>query len=485
MCERQRYAEAQKLIERLPEQSPFVNAQSGMIVDVMLRTKNTADALKVAEKAVADNPKDYLKLLSLAQVYWALHLKTADRDMREKAEKSLREAVSIADKNPQTWTMLVVFLSQTDRREEAKKVIGQAASKLPIDKNRLAYAYCHEVVGDLKEAEQLYNASLKEAPNDVAALQAAAGFFLRAGKSEEAKPHLERITNLSQQFPEEAAKARQLLIIALFSEPGDYKGKLERLEKKLGFQFNRSAERASTESPDDKRIRALLLAAQGRRRDREEAVRTLDEISQLQPLTAGDQFNQAILNLSLGDTRSVRTLMQTVVEQREMDNPRYLAFYAQFLLDLKNPDEAQIWISKLEKVQPEAVRTFELKARLLHAQGKSLAAVDLLTSYAAKNKDAPLLPIAILLEQIGRTTGDYKPAELMYEEAVEQIKKPESLSSPRWFLQSHQTRAGGSGTVRPAACHLSFRSGNDHGVTDSLREPRRPDRSATCRGLAE
>ncbi len=429
--DRQSHGDAEKALQvigKLPEQAPLVNQLSDVVVVLSLQTKDNATALKVAKKAVADNPKDYRKHLFLGQAYWALgHLK--------EAENALRAALAVADTNPQTLTILVVFLARPDsdpehgRIKDAETEITKAKSKLPVDKNRLAYAYCYEVVGDLKEAEQLLNAALKEAPNDVTVLQTAAGFFLRTGKNEEAKRCFKSLTQQNQQFPEEAAKARQLLAFVLVSEAGDYEQKRQHLAE-LGF-LNPSAEKVASESPDDKRVRAVLQAAQGRRSDREEAARTLEEISKLQPLATSDLFNLAILYQSLGDKGKVNSLMQTLLS-KEADNPRYVAFYAQFLLAQEDLDQAQLWVSRLEKQQPEAGRTYELTARLLHAQGKNGAAVDLLTKYAEK-KDAPLLPIAVLLEQIGHTTGDnrpaermYEPAERMYEKVVEKAKKPEA-----------------------------------------------------------
>ena len=107
-------------------------------------------------------------------------------------------------------------------------------------------------------------------------------------------------------------------------------------------------------------FRAFILAGQGRRKDREAAVRILEDISKLQPLAANDQFVLAQLYQSLNDKVKSRTLLRTVLG-REGDNTRYVAYFVRVLLADKEPDEAKTWVAHLEKLQPKAGRTVELK----------------------------------------------------------------------------------------------------------------------------
>src|SRR5581483_4453844 len=82
LYERQRYDDAYQIIRKLPEQAPLLQRFSQVVIDLSLRTKDTGNALRLAEKAVHDNPTDYRNHLALGRVYWAL-------DKQGQAEESL------------------------------------------------------------------------------------------------------------------------------------------------------------------------------------------------------------------------------------------------------------------------------------------------------------------------------------------------------------------------------------------------------------
>jgi cellulose synthase operon protein C len=421
--ERHRDPEAYEVIRKLPEQTPLLKQLSNVIVDLSLNSKDTAAAEKLARQTVADNPGDYRAHLSLAHVHWA-------RNDYQETEISLRQAVKLAKNKPEPWTALIVFLEKTGKREKAEEAFREARGNLPETENRLTYAYCYEVVGQPKQAEDLYRAALKSSPRDLDTLRAAAGFFLRGGQTAEAKRHLENII-LLRQSSEETASAKRLLALVLLSEATPYHEK-HKLLADLGL-LEQNPDNQTVESPDDKRMRALVLASQGRRRDRVEAIRILEEVNQLQPLTASDQFFLAQLYQNLGNKAKVQTLLQTLLSN-EGDNPQYVAYFARILLARNEPEEADTWVAKLEKLQPKAWQTVELKARLLHAQGKNTDAISLAVKFA-EEKDAPLVAIANLLEQI--EDKPKKAAEQMHKKLIDKVdkdKKPDASLLLAGFL---------------------------------------------------
>jgi cellulose synthase operon protein C len=200
----------------------------------------------------------------------------------------------------------------------------------------------------------------------------------------------------------------------------------------MGF-LDENSETKASETPDDKRTRAVLRYSQKRRQDRFEAIRIMESIGQLQPLTVNDQFVLAQMYDSVGDLAKVRSLMQDVLNKQD-DIPQYLAFYIRFLLAQKDPLNAKRWVDRLSDLQPKAGQTYELKARLLHAQEKTAEAVALLTAYA-EEKDAPLLGIARLLEQL--EDAQKNTAKRMYERLVDKAdkdRKPDALLALAGFL---------------------------------------------------
>ena len=410
--QRQRYAEAYQVIQKLPEQTPLLQQMSDVVIDLSLRSKDFSRALDLALKAVRDNPNDYHTHLSLGEVYGAL-------GDQVKAEDAIRTALKMpnADKVPDTWATLVLFLARSPgRKEEALKTIQQAQEKLPVGKNRLAYAQCYEAVGDLNRAKELYDEALKAGPVDAALLRAVAGFALRTGKPKEAEALLKQLVGMKKQAPEEAAAAWRMLGLVLAGDASDYEQKYKLLAE-LGY-LDRPLDN-SFEAPDDKRTRAIILAAQGRRRNREEAIRVLEEIGKAQPLTNDDQFLLAQLYNSLGNTGKAHELLRSVLSKTD-DNPQFLAYFVRVLLVRGEAGEAGTWLARLEKLQPKAWQTVELEARVLQATGEKARALAVLVKHADEEKDAPLYRIARQLEEMGE-----KPAaKKMFGRLVEKSHEP-------------------------------------------------------------
>jgi tetratricopeptide (TPR) repeat protein len=327
-----------------------------------------------------------------------------------------------------------MVLVQTKQVDKAKAEIELAKNKLPVAKNRLMYAQCYTAVGDVKTAGELYEAALKEADSDPATLRAAAAFELANSKREDAKGHLKKLMTLKDKAPEDAVAAWRLLGFVLASDTGDFDQKQQLLKE---WESSRPA-RIGPETADDKRSRAVVLVVKGgRRQDRENAIGIIEGIRDLQSLTPADYFLLAQLHESLGQQlrdpsghkeKALHLLREEVVG-KEPDNPQYREALARMLLARGYSDLASAQLDELKKLQgnPKTgpLGTVELEARILHAQRKTEQAEQLLEKYADQ-KDAPLLAIAALLEQI--ESNSMKPlAGKIYTKWVEQnTAKPEA-----------------------------------------------------------
>jgi tetratricopeptide (TPR) repeat protein len=109
--------------------------------------------------------------------------------------------------------------------------------------------------------------------------------------------------------------------------------------------------------------------------------------------------------------------------------PTYLAYFARALLRHHEVNEAQILLSQLEQLQPEAPATIEIKARVLAAQKRGEDAAALLTTYV-EGKDALVGPIATLLEGLGQA----KAAEALYRRVATLPGHPENVLALAAFL---------------------------------------------------
>src|SRR5205085_997908 len=92
----------------------------------------------------------------------------------DEAEKSLRRAVELAPRQPETWINLVRHLISVGQIQAAQTEIENAAKALPANKMELAVAQCCELLGYRKEAADHYHAAVEKQPTSAAAHRAAA-----------------------------------------------------------------------------------------------------------------------------------------------------------------------------------------------------------------------------------------------------------------------------------------------------------------------
>jgi tetratricopeptide (TPR) repeat protein len=87
------------------------------------------------------------------------------------------------------------------------------------------------------------------------------------------------------------------------------------------------------------------------------------------------------------------------------DNPRRLASYVTALLQHGDKEEAQAWLARLEKIEPQSLSTITLKARVLHSLGSRVEAEKLLRGAAAAADVNQFAALASAFEQIGETAA--------------------------------------------------------------------------------
>jgi tetratricopeptide (TPR) repeat protein len=335
----------------------------------------------------------------------------------EEAEAALRRAVELSPTTPEVWVALVQCLVRYGQKARARDSVGEAELRVPEAASSLALARCHELIDDFRRAEALYLAGVEaQRPSAVAARAALAGFYLRRGRTAEAEVELEKIVDLQKKAPEEAAWAGRMLAVLLAGRD-DYE-KAQRALKMLGLDEQGKA--ASRGTNEEKRARAVALAAQKSLAMRREATRLLEELFVQEPPLAEEQFFLARLYESIGEPTRSRVWLLRLLGVHSGE-PRYVAHYAAFLLQQRDLAEAEDWVARLEKLAPRATGTLRLKARLLAAQGKKEAAVSLVLA-AGQRKEMEAPAVASLLEEI----GDGKGAEKVYLRFIEESRRPEA-----------------------------------------------------------
>jgi tetratricopeptide (TPR) repeat protein len=426
---RRRFLEVDQLLRKIEQATPITAELQRLGGAASLHIQDPSRAIELAHKAASAEPQDHKNQLWLGLVLWS------SGGNHEQAELALRRAVQLADQVPATWVTLVRFLASTAQRQQAEAVMEQMRQRLPQPQADFALAQCNEAIGRMELAEAQFAQLAEAEPSNLLTLRTVAEFHLRH-RPERAEPYLR---NLLKRDPthDQVAWARRALANLLVTN-ADYQSFLEAIEL---VQMNLASDPNSLE---DQRSYALLLAT--RAHSRKDAIRMLEDLADRQVTSASDQFVLAQLCEASGDWPKARQWLSLLVLQGK--NPAHLAVYTRSLIEHGETREAQIWLAKLEGIEPKSNRCYELKARLLVAQGHVDEGIRLLTAFLAgqdgdpKRRAARSANVALLLDELAQSAqrSDHIDAsDTLYREAEELYREntahqPENAARLALFL---------------------------------------------------
>lgn len=424
LYDRSRYAEAELVIQRLPEQTLVLADMQRLMAAVSLENGNYNQALEAARRAIQADSRDYRDYVWLGQILWVAaqraEVRLEQRRAAEgEAEKALYHAVELAPTEPEGWVALVQHLARTRQTENADEVLKQAQAQLPAEQAPLALAQCYVALGKPDKARELFAAALKARPDDAVVLRTAAEFYLQANDLQAAERSLKKLIESDKRDRGAASWARSLLAVVLAAEGGDERAS-EAL-KLVGKPDDSGRDGESVvETVQRERARAVVLAMRPERESQREAIDILEQINTRQPLSSEDRFLLVQLYDRIGNAAKARERMLPLLKS---GSARYLAYHINALLLQGQAVEAEAWLADLEKMEPSSLPTAFLKAKLLKAQGRGSEAAPLLKD-KAKGQDAPTVRrIAALLEDVGCGAD----AIVFYRQYAEQAKKPEAI----------------------------------------------------------
>jgi len=304
---------------------------------------------------------------------------------------------------------LINQLARMGRKPEAEAALEKARGSIAADQAPLALAQCYEAVGHRDRAEEQYRAALKSRPEAVPVLRGVSDFYLRSGQFENAEPLLRRLADARTKAPPgDVSWARRNLAVGL-AVGGSYR----RFQEALAL-LEANVPGGAVE---DQRAKALVLGTQpGRRR---EAIRLFEDVLRRQPPTADEQFLLARLHEANRDWPKARDLLLSLVTAPERVKADHLAHYARGLIHRGETHDAAQWLARLDKLEPDAWRTVELRARLLRAQAKDVEAAALLRK-RAMDRSGDIGRAATLLDDLGHAAA----AEELYRQWIAQPKQP-------------------------------------------------------------
>jgi tetratricopeptide (TPR) repeat protein len=441
LYQQRRYAEADEVVQKLTAQEDAAPSLQRLAAQISLQRHDPERALKLARRAVSDQSRDYRDYLWLGQVLGAT-------GKPEEAEAAFRRALELADDAPDAWVALILHLARTQQKDKAEAALADAGKKLSAQQAALVSPPCYEALGEIDRARTAHTEALAARPDDVSVLRSATAFMLRHGPSGQTQQLLRKLMAAAPRAPEDAAWAQRTLAVVLAAS-GDY-GQWREALTLVGLREDAEPPKSKDAALEDQRTRAVVLAANQSRKQRQRAVRVLEEIKAGQPLVAEDQFLLAQLHEALGAWPQARQEMLGLLATQPT-NPRYVAHYAQSLLGRAETGEAELWLAKLEKL-PDVAGTFllvDLQARVLARRGKAEAALERLREFE-ENRDAkPAEPdtklalVTAFLDGLSQAHASEKRFATAAEEHYRQLleRRPERILDCVAFL-TRQGRAG-------------------------------------------
>ena len=413
LTRRHRIPEADRLIQRMIDQSPRSGQLSRLAAEMSLRREDRDEALNFARQAVQADSVDPAEHLWLGQV-----LQTSVQT--EPAETEFRRAIALDPRRSEPHVALVRLLASQKRTADAEAALTEAKKRLLPEAASTALGLCLEAIGRLDQAKEQFQAAVTREPNNSGLRLTYASFLLRSGQPREAEDPLRVVLDPTSTANEsQRATARRDLALTIDSgNQGRFAEALALIELNLNDDRIRSTE--------DQRIKALLL--QGKPAYHREAIRAFEDLERSGPLGTAEKFLLARLYASGDDWFKSRDLLQglLVTEPKNLD---FLATLAAILLDHNRVAEAAGPVDQLVEVAPKALATIDLQARLLWRQGQVDSAVALLENYA-RTSTGDITPVASALETIGQP----KAAEAIYRRLATDGAKPSATLNLALYL---------------------------------------------------
>ena len=173
LFERQRYEEADRVIQRVESRQQAVPAELGlMATEISFKLREYDRALGVAREMAkdSDDASDHVLLGKLAEFrgrQLALQGQQEESNrLGAEAERALRTAVELAAETPEPWVLLVRLFRDAGRDDEAQQTIEEMRQAVAMDELSLTTALSHETLGQWEESERHYVEAVAQAPHD-------------------------------------------------------------------------------------------------------------------------------------------------------------------------------------------------------------------------------------------------------------------------------------------------------------------------------
>jgi tetratricopeptide (TPR) repeat protein len=318
------------------------------------------------------------------------------------AETALQNAIKLDPTDPDVRVAFVSFLVGQDRTPEAEAAVQQARKQVAAKWRPLMLAKCYELVGKLELAEREYQTVLGADPRRSDVSWRLVRFYLRGGRLDDARALLETLIDPQNKTPIRILlQARRALstLLVLNGPYSAYKRATTLIEANL------KTEPGNTQ---DLLAQAKLLQTRPNRRLRRQAILILEDLNERSVLSDRDKFDLARLYVAVGKWPQARLWLMSLISTKSK-NAQWLACGVRnSIAHGELTGICEIWLEQLERLQPESLRTLELRAQYLVAHRRiddGLKLIDQWLHRADGDEPPPgrLRTVAMLLSSFADT----------------------------------------------------------------------------------
>jgi Tfp pilus assembly protein PilF len=460
--EREDLSSAVSVLAQLKKEgAPLSSRLAAAAAELAMKLGSGPQAQDLAELALrlADDARRHSQNFEDHLVYGQILGLTGRSD---EAERAFLAARGLAPSEQLPWLLLVQLYKQTNREEEAQRLVTEARDSFGEQDSPLAIAQAYQLLQDVPQAEQHYVQALAAAPDDARVLRTIADFYLRHGKPEQARPLLAHLTSGSA----EGASTSDLL----WSRRA-----LARLLLGVGDQYEWDEARQLIEQNlpeggaalEDRRLKAILLSLRPRHDLRLEAIELLEGVLEQSPAPSADDrlvlarlhlaeqaWHRRQSNNAADPDRSAdaerhraeagrhfaqaRELLQKVLAA-DADHAPAMCLYVHALLANDRTAEAQEWIPRLTPHVAGNLECLTTALDVFRACDGTDEAYSLLNGLApaevTPESASLVLTAADLLSAFGTSVQSRQPAAVQrFHERAEELYRLLAGLEPRYHL---------------------------------------------------
>ena len=361
--------------------------------DIDARDGHFAEAIARGQRLTPNNATDPDQLL-----WFAALLNRCGEQVR--ARMILDRAVAVAPDRLDVWVSLIQSQAARGDRPaaEASMRTGQAALASP-DKELLP-ATTADLLGDRAKAEILYRGAVDAAPTAPRPRRLLADFYLRNGRTEQARPALQQIIDMPEAIGTPALAWARRSFAELMARTASFR----ELDEWVAV-LEKNADSRGRLSADDTLLEVNLLSNRVEPPCWRRAADLLEDLAARQRLSLDHRLSQALLWEKLDRWEECREALLQLADTPGLP-PHVHAVIAERLLEHGEIADARNSLAKIRALTPDNPATLLLEAQSAAKGGNNddaREAIDKLVSPESMQSLNPamIVPVAKRCEELG------------------------------------------------------------------------------------